>query len=148
MAFVSEVINVRLFKPLCLSFLTSLEIEISGVCGTVMLIDYVDDSLREMFLLGNLNAVLGMSCDYSDALHDRQIVVRIDSSVLILGEVLRVLELTDIVIIRCNLTEQRICTYSFCQINFINNDYIRGLENNRMFFYSVITLGNTNNHDS
>ncbi len=114
MALVSEVINVRLFKSLSLCFLTSLEIEISGVCGTVVLINNVDDCLREMLLFRDLNAVLGMGCDYRDALHDRQIVVRIDSSVLILGEVLRVLELTDIVIICCYLTKQRIGTDRFC----------------------------------
>ena len=63
-----------------------------------MLIDDIDDGLRQMLLLGDLNTVLGVSSNDRNALHDRQIVVRIYSAVLVLGKVLRILELSDVIV--------------------------------------------------
>ena len=78
-----------------------------------MLVDYLDDRVGESLLLSELYAVLRVLCDYRNTLHYGQAVVRVNSAVLILCEILRVFELSDIVIICCNFTEQRVCSDCF-----------------------------------
>ena len=72
----------------------------------MVLIDYLDDCIRQSLLFSELNAVFRVLRDDGNALHNGQVIVRIDSAVLVLSEILRIFELSDIVIVSCNLAKE------------------------------------------
>ena len=74
------------------------DVEILCAARTVVGTDELDDLLGQTGLLGHLDAVEHMGDDDLGALHIRDIVVRVITPMLVLGEIHRVLHLSDIVI--------------------------------------------------
>ena len=80
----------------------------------MVFIDYLYDGQRQTFLFGKLNAVLGMSGNDLDAVHDRKSIVRIVAVRLVLGKVHRSFKFADVVIVGSNLAKECISADSFC----------------------------------
>ena len=114
MTSVSEIVDIRRLKAPRLGIFNGLAVEVGRISRAVMLIDDLDDRIRQSLLLGKLYTVFRVLRNDRNALHNRKAVMGINAAVLVLGEILRILELADIVIICSNLAKECICTDCFC----------------------------------